>query len=176
MVRKSISLFLLTVVSTFVRAQSLSPFRIQKLTTESLPAGVSVTGLRGSDQSQPAYAVVANSGSNSVTIFELYSAAPAAAANVTNVNTVRTFRILTRSRAARTAATLGAVAYSAACHWDGAAYKAVVSTTGDNTLNVVDLASLSVTQRIPNIPGAHEPIPMPALTSPAPTRYLDSIA
>jgi len=179
--RKRSSFLWLVFLGTFAAAQSLSPFRIQKLTAGSAPAGVSVTPIQSALQTLPVYAVVANSGSNSVSIFELYSGG-SPLVNVTNTYTVPVpgpyaVATCTNKMDARAVVTspgdhsisvlslptgtllgkvaLGSVAYSADCYWDGTAYKAVVSTTGDNTLNIVDLASFTVTQGIPNVPAAH---------------------
>ena len=169
--------------------QSLSPFRIQKLSTESSPQGVSVTGTSNNNlNTQPAYAVVANTGSNSVSVFPLGSgcniptcsggqppivassstvvpgiAGPYAVATCTNGTDARAvitspadhsisvLKLPDITLAGKVQ--LAATDYSAACYWDGASYKAVASTS-DNVLNVVDLSSLSVTQRFSNIPAA----------------------
>src|ERR1022692_4214222 len=152
--RKRSSFLWLVFLGTFAAAQSLSPFRIQKLTAGSAPAGVSVTPIQSALQTLPVYAVVANSGSNSVSIFELYSGG-SPLVNVTNTYTVPVpgpyaVATCTNKMDARAVVTspgdhsisvlslptgtllgkvaLGSVAYSADCYWDGTAYKAVVST------------------------------------------------
>ncbi len=181
LLRSAAVLILLTAGGT--AGQSLRPLRIEAVPVGLRPLGVDITTL-GSPQKGDyrIFGAVANSGDDSVSVFELkpdlndpqnwqetiapirtLQRVPAPFAVVgcgvgqllvtsPSANSLSLVRVPEGTLVATI--TVGPQPYSAACYADRDGIKAVVSNLADNSLAVVDLNSLTVVTRIPDVPAS----------------------
>ncbi len=169
--------------------QDLVPVSLEAVTTGVRPLGVDITAA-GDTSGNPRFAAVANSGDNSVSIFELNLDRRTSRAILVPRTTVqqvpspysvtfcrhpldRDSSPVSGDRLVVTSPSDGSISvvqvpqgillgtvktgpkpYSVTCFSQETGSKAVVSNLGDNTLVVVDLNSLAVEARIPDVPGS----------------------